>query len=341
MKSLEANLGYRQLVLFFCLSFSFSLASASACLWDEDTLAAEKSRFPEVMDLIIGNFPRHSSEFHQWRVAETKRLLEKTPALLPLYDDLAVSQHKLGDHSGACGTMRAKEKVEPGIYETYSNMGTFLIYTGELPKALEFIDKALSINPNAHFGREKYQKWLVEWVIAGKPVLKDLPKPHESLDFPTSGYAAFVLSKQSLMERKTMTEALRRDAIKGVLGMMRFADFDNPILQEALGDLLCTGKADVNASHLASLAYLHASQKATDTTEQTRLAKKWDVARSSFPDGMKQEGLILELKEGLSKGEKLATQVRDDELAWIQQNADVSAEFTRKYLPAEKGKGGN
>ena len=73
-----------------CLLFSLHLPDASACLWDNDTLFAEKTRFPRVTDLITGNFPRHSREFHQWRITETKRLMEKTPTLLPLYDDLAV-----------------------------------------------------------------------------------------------------------------------------------------------------------------------------------------------------------------------------------------------------------
>ncbi|MES2921712.1 MAG: tetratricopeptide repeat protein [Verrucomicrobiota bacterium] len=310
------------------------LPRASACLWDGDTIAMENARFPKVIEIITGNFPRHSREFHQWRVAETRKQLETDPKAMPLYDDLAVSQHKLGDHPAAFATMKSKENLQPGIYETYSNMGTFLIYTGELPKALDFINKALSINPHAHFGREKYQKWLVQWVIAGKPVMSERPGPDEKHDFRSSGYSAFVLSKTP---RKIMTAPLREEAIKGVLGMMRFADFDNPILQEALGDLLCTGKSEENATHLASLAYLHASQKATAPEEQTRLAKKFDTARSTFPEGGKAEDLALELKEGLAKGEKLAASVRNDEITWIQQGKDVSAEFTGKYLVPEKG----
>ncbi len=285
-----------RLVLISSLLFSLHLSPASACLWDGDTLAAEKARLAKAVDIIAGNFPRHSREFHQWRITETKKLLEKTPTALPLYDDLAVSQHKLGDHTGAIETMKAKQKLQPGVYETYSNMGTFLIYTGDLPKALEFINKALAINPNAHFGREKYQKWLVEWVIAGKPDLNDRPGLTKQ-GYPATGYAAFVLSKQTSPTGEAMSNDLRREAIKGVVGMMRFADFDNPLLQEALGDLLCTGQVDRVSAHLASLTYLHASQKASDPDEQARLAKKFTAARSTFPDGMSPETLILELKE--------------------------------------------
>ena len=323
----------RFLAILICLS-PFLPSKASACLWDSDTLAAENARFPEVINLITGNFPRHSREFHEWRIADTKRELEKNPKLLSLFDDLAVSQHKLADHPTAFATMMSKENLQPGIYETYSNMGTFLIYTGELPKALSFINKALSINPQAHFGREKYQKWLVEWAMAGKPILSNKPGPNENKDFTSFGYSAFVLSK---LPPKTMTGNLRQEAINGILGMMRFADFDNPLLLEALGDLLTTGKADANGTHLASLVYLHASQKVTAPDEQTRLAKKFAAARSTFIGGDELETLALELKEKLAKGEKLAASVRDDEIAWIQQGKDVSAEFTGKYLVPEQG----
>ena len=297
-------------------------------------MAAEQARLDQAIDIITGNFPRHSREFHQWRVTETQKLLGKAPANLPLYDDLAVSQHKLGDHAGAIETMKTKQKLRPGVYETYSNMGTFLIYTGDLSKALGFINKALSINPNAHFGREKYQKWLVEWVIAGKPALSDQPWSSKQ-GYPATGYAGFVLSKQSLPAGEAMSKQLRRDAIKGIVGMMRFADFDNPILQEALGDLLCTGQVDTVSAHLAALTYLHASQKAINPDEQARLAKKFTTARSTFHDGMSPETLTAELKEALSKSEKLANQVREDEIEWISKGKNASEEFIQKYFPAE------
>ena len=331
MKPTKIRPGARAILSVLVFS-AFSISSSSACLWDRDTVAMEKSRFPEASNVITGNFPRHSKEFHQWRIEKTRKELEKDPKQLPLYDDLAVSQHKLGDHTAACETMKAKELIQPGIYETYSNMGTFLIYTGDLPKALDFINKALSINPQAHFGREQYQKWLVEWVIAGKPIQTERPVVPEKLEVSPFGYSAFVLSKQPITARKDMTAALRQEAIRGILGMMRFADYGNPILQEALGDLLCTGKFETNATHLASLAYLQASQNATAPEETARLRKKFDIARSTFMDGEKPAPLELELKKANAKGEQLAASIRKDELAWIAGGKDASAEFTRKYL---------
>ncbi len=331
MKLIETHYGEKALLLSL-LCFAFPLSQTQACLWDNDTIASESARFPEVIDIISGNFPRHSREFHQWRIDRAKELIAKTPAELPPYDDLAVSQHKLGDHVSAIETMETKNRIQSAIYETYSNTGTFLIYTGDLPKSLDFIKKALSINPNAHFGREKYQLWLVEWIMAGKPDLEESPGPSEIQEFKPYGFAAFVLTKQPVMARQVMTPELRFEATRGVLGMMRFADFDNPALLEALGDLLILGKAADNASQLASLSYLHAFHKALEPSDKTRLEKKFHRARSTTLTGTEPESLTRELRDRLAKGSKFAERVRAEEIAWIQQGKNAAAEFTRKYL---------
>ena len=75
----------------------------------------------------------------------------------------------------------------------------------------------------------------------------------------------------SANQLKPLTEAQRAEAIRGVSGMMYFADFNNPILLEALGDLLISGDLRSNAAHLAGLCYIHASMVAADAGEQQRL----------------------------------------------------------------------
>ena len=212
------------------------LRQVPACIWDSETLAAELARLPEIADIMSGNFPRHSKAFYEWRVRTTTEKLKKAPHLVPLYDDLAVAQHKLGDHRAAIATMQAKEKRQPRLYETYSNLGTFYIYTGELNEALLWIDKALAINSNAHFGREKYQRWLVEWILNGKT--GTAPNDATSKWGDYFGFARWSL-EQSLRQETNKTfaaspnwmENRMKETKQGVLGMMRFADFDNPLLQ--------------------------------------------------------------------------------------------------------------
>jgi hypothetical protein len=298
-----------------------------ACLWDGDTLAAEQARFPEAAQLITGTFPRHSREFHEWRVKECESLIKAQKDVLTTHDDLAVSQHKLGDHKGAIETMNQKEKRFPGVYETYSNLGTFYIYTGQLDEAMKHIRKALTINENAHFGREKYQLWLVEWLLHQKKEGPDEPGSiRDIVEGEARGFARFLITKGTMDERK------RAEAVRGVLGMMWFADHDNPLLLEALGDLLIFGKQQTNAAQLAALSYLHASRKTTEEAAKARLIRLSELAVRMSP-GFEEKGRLSELLDrGLAKGREYVEGVRKDEMAWIAAGEDASALFQKKYL---------
>jgi tetratricopeptide (TPR) repeat protein len=320
----------------------FSTATLMACLWDSDTLASESARFPEIPALITGTFPRHSQEFYEWRRKTCEQQLAKNQALFALYDDLAVAQHKLGDHKGAIATMLAKEKLRPGIYETYSNLGTFYIYTGELEQALDWIRQALAINPDAHFGREKYQKWLVEWVLerSKNPGINDAEFNFQTLSLnPLIGFAKFVAQKDSnsAVNNRSAELALNPKqlaaAMRGVTGMMRFADFNNPLLQEALGDLLLSGDIKDNAAQLASLCYLHAATTTKDPAEKKRLMAVFAFS-GRLTSGFENAHYDKTLKNALSKGDAYFQSIRKDEMAWIAAGLDASAEFQKKYLAA-------
>lgn len=285
-----------------------------ACLWDRDTIARESAKFPGVLQIISGNFARHSKEFYIWRRDTCLTALAKDPNHIALYDDLAVAHHKLGDQSSAIAVMLEKEKRKPGLYETYSNLGTFYIYAGDLRAALQYIDKALAINANAHFGREKYQKWLVEWVLAEKP----------------TSFATFVVNKDAIAtggkasKDPQITSQQRRAAITGVLGMMLFADYDNPLLQEALGDLLKTIPKDdeTRLSGLAYAVYSLALEKVPRDGREYMLNKMKDVHWVKLSD----------VYAHIAAGEALAKAVREDEMRWIVSGLDANAEFEKKYL---------
>ncbi len=317
---------------------ALSTGTVTACLWDHDTLAEEEARLPGITELITGEFPRHSRQFHEWRRDRCKMLIGNRTAKVSTYDDLAVSLHKLGDHKTAMAIMEAKELLFPGLYETRSNLGTFYIYTGQLDEALKYIRQALAINANAHFGREKYQQWLVEWVQerqkSGVPAIKqdDFGARAEGVPY---GFAAFVLRKESAAggHPETAKITLRQldDAIFGVSGMMRFADFDNPLLLEAMGDLLLAGSKATNASQLACMSYLHAAIKTDKADEKQRLRTSAEMA-GAYISGFKLGPYEKLLESGLTKGRIEAVKVAADEAAWIRAGKDASAEFQKKYL---------
>jgi hypothetical protein len=86
------------------------VTTTSACLWDTDTLAMERQKFPEALELITGQFLRHSPEFYRWRVEDRQKRIAAEPDRIELYDDLAVAYDKLGEHQKAIETILAKEK---------------------------------------------------------------------------------------------------------------------------------------------------------------------------------------------------------------------------------------
>ncbi len=141
-------------------------AGALACSWDYDTLKMERTRFPGTLELITGKFLRHSPEFYRWRIENRLKRLESDPANLALLDDLAVAYDKTGRHDLAIETALRADAIRPGRYETAANLGTFHFHAGQLHEGLPHIGRALAINSDAHFGREKYQKLLAEYILS-------------------------------------------------------------------------------------------------------------------------------------------------------------------------------
>jgi len=314
-------------------------AESRACIWDSDTLAMEQARFPGTLDVMGGNFPRHSSEFYMWRIERTHVLLAKEPRNLAMRDDLAVALHKLGRNLEAIQVMMESLAIEPKRYETLSNLGTFTIYTGDLPASRQWLQMALAINPNAHFGREKYQLWLVEHLmLRANP--QSLPEITDGLqagivDQLRENYAEFVMFRQGKISG-WMEEDSRGAALRGVLGMMLFADYRNPVLLEALGDILEQGNPLKNAVHMADQAYAFARDLYGENPVKERLNKKIKEANSNYlskeaPDLKKLKNAMLAAQ---AAGEALAKRVREDELTWIASGQDAGAEFEKKYLGA-------
>ena len=174
------------------LSLTLSLTSSvSACFWDRDTLAQERKAQPKVLDLLSGRFVHRSQVVYERRAqSRPQQLREKglgwllealhqepdedlskahpplTPQQLALTDDLAVALDKLGHHGEASALMRRVLALHPARYETLANLGTTLIHDGQLKEGLSALERALEVNPNAHFGRERVQVALVQYIIA-------------------------------------------------------------------------------------------------------------------------------------------------------------------------------
>ncbi|MFQ3593830.1 MAG: hypothetical protein SNJ82_11685, partial [Gemmataceae bacterium] len=255
---------------------------------------------------------------------------------LRLRDDLAVAYHKIGRNDQAIGICVEMLRIEPRRYETLSNLGTFYMLDGDLRKGLNFIDQALEVHSDAHFGRERYQKWLAQYALACCPdgqVRLPLHQPKEN----SGGFARF-LKKQ--LPHWNLQE--NQKAVQAVLGMMRFANHDNPLLLEALGDLLLASRWDTqdgegnpaDAKALATRAYLLAARHTEGDTAQAYRKLAEQASQMQVVTRMGEDALpVIEkrLEQELADAHKWYDELAAKERAWIDSGGDVEAEYDRLY----------
>jgi tetratricopeptide (TPR) repeat protein len=293
-----------------------------ACLWDYDTLKQERSRFPDTLEIITGKFLRHSPEFYEWRIKDRLAKLKTDPSNPALHDDLAVAYAKTGQYAKAIATMEALEKIAPERYETYSNLGTFHFLAGDIPKALPLIDKALAINPDAHFGREKYQRWLGEYILQ--------PTPRPSFSIFLEGKRNHVLSLEDIQE-----------CVKALLGMMRFADHDNPYLLLALADMVTVADhgryPELDGKRLGARAVLRTGYSADHRSFSPEALKRatdfLDMQlRYHGGDRVTVNDVAARFLEELADAESWYADLRAKEIGWIESGMDPEAEFDKLYV---------
>ncbi|MCO4780681.1 MAG: hypothetical protein KC646_00040 [Candidatus Cloacimonetes bacterium] len=172
-------------ILFFILS-----STLQACIWDSDTLKFESEGLPSVVDTIGGRFKKLPDSYYQFRIDRLKK--QKVLSLFD-YDDLAVAYDRVGNSKQAIETILLKETLDKSNfsvgerddihYKTLANLGTFQVHLwfrqslndrddSLLDQSIDNLTKAIVINPNAHFGREKVQLNLIKW-MRNNPLLTD------------------------------------------------------------------------------------------------------------------------------------------------------------------------
>jgi tetratricopeptide (TPR) repeat protein len=346
----------RTIILFFFLLCPFFLLP---CGWDWDTVQMEKQQFPQIHELITGKFYRHSQELYYWRVKNRTDLLKKYPDSLHYYDDLAMAYDKIGDPKKAIEVMNKKESKKPGLYETYANLGLFYMHNNDMKNGVVYVERALKVNPNAHFGREKYQLHLGKYIISRTK--------NDSLKLPlTSGYKTgfyAYLAKHEFKEKDYRSEEHFKElanAIKGVAGMMTFANYRSPVLLEVLADLLLHTKSHRGAGHLASRAYLKASWETDGEIAKEYYEKaKWgreqqfpgEMHHDNLPGPKKKKGIYVDsimnrpthgpafrmelletaLKYEIQLAEIWFDSVRINEVNWIKQGLNPDSAFAKTY----------
>jgi tetratricopeptide (TPR) repeat protein len=235
-------------VFFGCLLvlMAFVMPRAQACMWDSDTLAAEIKGMPGVAEIIVGRFERNPKLYFEMRLERVTRALEADPTNLGNYDDAGVSSDRIGASDDAIAWMARKHEQMAAMdltkevrwtheYRYLANLGTFHAHRwlkngadrqdlADLEEAERLIAAAIELNPDAHFGREKYQLMAIQAILRpvgeteafkGKfggevyPTLLDNPDNQFALSV-TSGAAMEGYLAQHHME----------DAVTGLTGLV-------------------------------------------------------------------------------------------------------------------------
>lgn len=160
---------------------------ASACLWDQDTLAEEATGNMDYIRVITGRFERNPPLYYKMRLDRVTKELKSDPSKLDNYDNAAVACDRLGDDKQAIVWIEMKRKYMEthGLtpksnpddwYRYYANAGAFHTHLWfhdganvknlkEIERGRNLLEKALVINPESHFGRERVQLATINWVI--------------------------------------------------------------------------------------------------------------------------------------------------------------------------------
>jgi tetratricopeptide (TPR) repeat protein len=245
----------------------------------------------------------------------------------------------------AIRAMLKADSIQKNRYETHANLGTFYFHKSEFASGIDEITKAIEINPNAHFGREVYQKRLAEYVLTklsnGKIAfpLEDAQMDKGPMYIPRDNFYIFLLknyNRENSAEEYNLPSAELEKAIKGIQGMLKFGNHDSPVLMEALGDLLMLDGKKKGARQLAARAYLRAGLSFKDRVILEQYKMKAHACLFFQVD--KETGIeitvpntLITLRLELTEAEEFYEQIRNDEINWIFSGSDPEAGFATKY----------
>lgn len=245
--------------------------ATNGCLWDTDTLKHEANGLPGALEIIVGRFDRYPDLYYQMRLDRVVGELAENPGDLLLLDDAAVACDRLGRHDEAIAFMAQKRAALDALagpndeheYRYLANLGTFHIHRwlasgadrsdmDDAHRAAELIDQAITLNPDAHFGREFVQLMAIRWILTLNEnphhaffVLVDAPVAPGFRDPPQS--VANIVSRRNGGKEKL---------IEGVLGLIALGNAWESVDAFASLALLLDTNRDASLSYAAKLRML-------------------------------------------------------------------------------------
>jgi hypothetical protein len=172
-----------RLVLLSCYLFGLPHAS-KACIWDGQTLKTERGRAPKMAEVILET--RNTSTDSQ-KLRERLTQLKSTPHENDpdWWNDLAGTHIRLGEINAAISILEPLTNRFAGNYGIHANLGTAYHLQDRYAEAEREIARDLEINPDAHFGLERYHLALLQYLVRDA----DYQKAHLYIDEWSSIFA--------------------------------------------------------------------------------------------------------------------------------------------------------
>ncbi|MGL1890011.1 MAG: tetratricopeptide repeat protein [Spirochaetaceae bacterium] len=314
------------------ITLLFKAMNIFSCAWDYDTIKMEKQTFPGLQELITGQFLRHSTEFYEWRINDRKKKIGSGIYTQHDIDDLAIAYDKVGKSQLALNLQNKQLIDYNNRYETLANLGTIYIHSGQLKEGLKYLKESIKINPDAHFGREQFQIFLIEYILSVKTnytnvITYDYFKEHSFNSYLKDIYVSNGIKYDSKERNK---------AIIGISGMLKFGFYNSPILLSALGDLLY----EKGAFLLSARSYLMASNYSNkskikeyykEIAALTLSMQKVTGVKVNGNNDDKLKRINKELNKELVKANKYINNIFESEITWIKEGNNPEIEFDKKY----------
>ena len=141
-----------------------TLVASRACIWDAESLAHEKTRSHDLAAVILGQpEPAEDASKLPARIKELEADRNETSA--DWWNNLAGAYLRLNQPENAAKLLEPVVGKFPDDYGIHANLGTAYHLLGRYPEAEKEIARDLEINPEAHFGLEKYHLALLQYLM--------------------------------------------------------------------------------------------------------------------------------------------------------------------------------
>ena len=150
--------------MFWLLAVTLLALNARACIWDADSLEHERTRSKDLATAIQGEpSPADDPQKLRLRIADLEVHRDETNA--NWWNNLAGAYLRLNQPAEAVKILKPVVVKFPNDYGIHANLGTAYHLLGRYADAEKEIARDLEINPDAHFGLEKYHLALLQYLM--------------------------------------------------------------------------------------------------------------------------------------------------------------------------------